>query len=271
VYLDRPWFQTGEGELLGVLLQGPQSLPDGLRSRYGLDAIWAGGPDPGAAVALAPHHFRDPAAVADVRLPEEGGLQAVVAGFAPVWDAARKLFACDIALDLDTLPWSYWPFVRLAFVRFQPESLDDAMVSKAVLGEFGQVAPGRTLSLAWQGDGRVAVSLRGRAPAEPFPTRLALRVQRTAVPAGSEPDELDWEHVAGDPVAIDAPAFFHLVEPTDPDADGNLLWEHAVDLPVARHAARMRLEVAEYELLHADREFGRGLPRITYAAHVPLA
>jgi hypothetical protein len=32
----------------------------------------------------------------------------------------------------------------------------------------------------------------------------------------------------------------------------------------------MRIEVAEYELLVSDGEFGGGLPRVTYAAHVDV-
>jgi hypothetical protein len=43
-------------------------------------------------------------------------------------------------------------------------------------------------------------------------------------------------------------------------------WETVVTLPTDRDAARMRLEVAEYELLRSDEEFGLGLPGVTYAA-----
>ena len=95
-------------------------------------------------------------------------------------------------------------------------------------------------------------------------------MQTTSVPGGIEPDELDWEHAAGPNPAIDWNNFTTLVEPEDPDGDGDVSWEAVVELPVARGSKRMRLEVAEYELLASDEEFGRGLARVTYAAHVSL-
>jgi hypothetical protein len=270
VYLDRPWYTSGEGELLGIVLQqqGGSALRDGLRSRYGLDAIWYG--PRGAAESLEPHHFPNRVKDETVSLAEETGLTATVVGFRPEWDTERKLWFCDIELDVEALEWNYWPFVRFAFVRYQPVSLNDAKISRVALGEFGQVAPDRTLSLTWQGAQQLRARLRGRAPEARQPPRVAFRVQATAVPTGQEPDELDWEHTAGHTPVADSQTFFDLVEPDDPDGDGNVLWETLVNLPAARGTKRMRVEVAEYELLESDREFGRGLTRMTYAAHVPL-
>ena len=279
VYLDRPWFTSGEGELLGLVLQRPggPELPDSLRSRYGLDAIWRGGNARQArnrsaseARNLEPKHFANVVKASDVSLAEPGGLTAVVVGFRPQWDTERKFWFCDIELEVEALPWNYWPFVRMAFVRFQPESLPDAMISKVALGEFGQVAPERTLSLAWQSDQVVRATLRGRAPLKPFPPHVAFRVQTTSVPSGSDPDELDWDFAAGHPVDVTWSNFSTLVAPDDPDGDGNVSWEMDVALPTVRGSQRMRLEVAEYELLSSDSEFGRGLTRVTYAAHVAL-
>ncbi len=269
VYLARPWYQSGEGELLGVVLETDQQLPEAVCSRYGLDATWSGAPAP-TAVPLEPHHFPNRVAAEKVTLAEPVGLTGIAVGFRPEWDKQRKRWFCDIELDVEALPWNYWPFVRLAFVRFQPQSLPDAIISHVVLGEFGQIAPERTLSLAWQDPEHVLVTLRGRAPNEPHPPHVALRVHTTTVPAGDDPDDLDWEHAGGHPAAIDWQNFFSLVEPVDPDADGNVLWEQLVELPAPRGAQRMRLEVAEYELLRSDSDLGRGVPRLTYAAHVEL-
>jgi hypothetical protein len=268
VYLDRPWYQSGEGELLGIVLQDIDPLPDDQRSRYGLDAIWSGAAPP-EAVRLEPHHFPNHVQTEQVSLAQ-GGPGAVVVGFSPEWDTTRKLWFCDIELDVGALPWNYWPFVRLAFVRHQPKSLDDAKVSKVVLSEFGQVAPERSLSLTWQDPDHVLATLRGRGPAGPRPPRAAFRIQTTAVPTGQDADELDWAHAAGHPEQVDWQNFFQLVEPVDPVSDGDLLWKHLVTLPGGRGSQRMRLEVTEHEFLVPDEELGRGIPRITYAAHVPL-
>jgi hypothetical protein len=269
VYLGRPWYLSGEGELLGVVLQAGTPLSATSCSRYGLDPAWPGQPSP-EAVLLEPHHFTNAVDQKAVTLAEGG--DAIAVGFAPEWDGVRRQWFCDIALDVEALPWNYWPFVRLAFVRFQPESLPDAMVSPVALGEFVRVAPDRVLRLAWQGDKRhLQVTLRGRAPEGRLPPSVALRVQETEVPLGSTPDELDWVHLSGDPALIDDTAFFSLLDPVDPGSpDGVMRWETVVTLPTDRDAARMRLEVAEYELLPSDEEFGRGLPRVTYAAHVEL-
>lgn len=299
IYLDQTWNQSGEGELLGIVLKGQKAPPNSPCSRYGLDATWFGTPQPPQPEPLEPRHFPNRVRFdtmksagltqVGVRL-DEAAVDAVVVGFQPEWDRQRKLWFCDIDLDVDALPWNYWPFLRLALVRFQPQSLDDAMVSKIVLAEFTQVAPDRTLSLTWQDDKRhVLVALRGRAPAitrqnpqgtdcaldeprdGPYAPRVALRVQTTSVPTGSDPDELDWEYTTGHPAEIGVEQFSGLVEPTDPYCDGNLLWEKVQELPVDRDAARMRLEVAEYQLIRSDEDVGSGLTRITYAAHVELA
>jgi hypothetical protein len=117
---------------------------------------------------------------------------------------------CDIALDVEALPWN-WPFVRLAFVRFQPESLPDAMVSPVALGEFVRVAPDRTLKLAWKGDKRHLWSAWWASEGSKPPS-VALRVQETGVRLGSTPDELDWVHLSGDPESPDDVGFFVLLD-----------------------------------------------------------
>ena len=266
VYLDRPWFSSGEGELLGVVMNtsGRPPLPDDLRSRYGVDAIWRGTVAP-AVQDLEPSHFPNRTAQdAALSLAERPGLEATVAGFEPRFDAARKLWFCDIELDLGSLPWNYWPFVRFAFTRYQPDSIAGAELSPIVIGEFAQLAPDRRLSLTWADPTHVKATLHGRAPIEPLAPRVAFRVQTTSVPSGTDADELDWEHAAGPDPAIDWSNFMTLVEPEDPDADGDVTWEAVVELPAARGSKRMRLEVAEYELL-AERRGVRPRPR---AGHV---
>lgn len=271
VYLDRPWYSSGEGELLGVVMNttGLLPLPDDLRSRYGVDAIWRGAAG-NAVESLEPHHFPNRVAQGDhLSLVEDSG-KGTVAGFAPEFDTARKLWFCDIQLDVGSLGWNYWPFLRLAFVRYQPDSITGAELSAIVIGEFAQVAPDRRLSLSWADPTHVKATLRGPAPIEPRAPRVAFRVQTTSVPAGTDADELDWEHAAGPSPTVDSSNFTTLVEPQDPDADGDVVWETVVELPAARGSKRMRLEVAEYELLAGDEEFGGGLARVTYAAHVSL-
>ncbi|MDP9333477.1 MAG: hypothetical protein M3Q30_09235, partial [Actinomycetota bacterium] len=273
IYVDRPWYSSGAGELLGVVMTAnePSPLPDHLRSRYGLDPTVTGSPAP-AVLNLEPTYF--PTRTTDeagILLAEGETLTGTVAGFTPQWDTTRKLWYFDLELTTEDLPWNSWPFLRLALCRYQPNGLDAAKVSKIVLAEFAQVAPERQLSLTWNNPSQLKAVLHGRAPTEPLPPRVAFRIQTTAVPAGTEADELDWDHAAGPDPTVDTAIFETLVQPTDTDGDGALDWEATIDLRAPRHSQRMRLEVCEYELLESDEEINQGaVIRITYAAHIPL-
>lgn len=88
VYLDRPWCVSGEGELLGVVLQAGTPLDAKVCSRCGLDAAWEGKPS-AEAVLLEPHHFTNAVERKAVTLAE--GNDAIAVGFEPEWDGTRRL------------------------------------------------------------------------------------------------------------------------------------------------------------------------------------
>ena len=75
VYLDRPWYSSGEGELLGAVLWGCEppehaafrafEVPDLLKgyvTQWGMDPIWNAPPPPSQA-APRPEHFRNAVAI----------------------------------------------------------------------------------------------------------------------------------------------------------------------------------------------------------------
>jgi hypothetical protein len=90
--------------------------------------------------------------------PEDALVQVV--GHRVHWDADRRLWYCDIELDPGA---TYMPFVRLALVRYQPNALTGAKISKVVLAEFSQVLPRRAAVLDRQG-ANVSITLWGSAP-----------------------------------------------------------------------------------------------------------
>ncbi|MFD0385081.1 hypothetical protein ACFQ2B_31125 [Streptomyces stramineus] len=168
VHLGRPWFSSGDDELLAVVLDPGGAtdprLPDELVTRYGIDPVWADGtalPRPTA------EHF--PNAVltaADVALaePVAGATEAVtVVAFEPVYDKRQKLWRCDIDVDLGPTAGgtAYFPYVRLALARYQPHSVDPLHLSKVVTAEFSQLVPDRTVTAAMTEDGRIGVELSG--------------------------------------------------------------------------------------------------------------
>ena len=163
VYLDRPWFSSGEGELLGaVLWQCPPPLHPDFRAfevpklfrsyvtQWGADPIWRSGSLPSEATPR-PEHFRNAVAFRDGLTLDElshfPNPPAVgVAGHTVSYDSTRRLWFCDIEMDPGT---AYFPFVRLALARFQPDSVPDAHLSRVILAEFIQLLPGRHASITF--------------------------------------------------------------------------------------------------------------------------
>jgi hypothetical protein len=144
VWLERPWFSSGNGELLGVVLLGEDRRFTDITSelvplvtQWGLDPLWD--------TALPSYRTRVsdfPARVTfeDVPLRELPNTTVRVVGHRVRWDQSRRLWYCDIELNPGA---SYMPFVRLALVRYQANALADAKISKVVLAEFSQVLPRR--------------------------------------------------------------------------------------------------------------------------------
>jgi hypothetical protein len=165
VWLDRPWFSSGDGELLGVVLLGDGArftdVPahmQALVTQWGLDPLWDTAlPKSKTGIADFPARVRAEAVLLQER-PDDPAVQVV--GHRVHWDAARKLWYCDIELDPGT---TYMPFVRLALVRYQPNALPSAKISKVVLAEFAQVLPRRRAVVKRQGATTV-VTLHGTVP-----------------------------------------------------------------------------------------------------------
>lgn len=123
-------------------------MPDSLKgyiTQWGMDPIWVTNPLPSQAVPL-PEHFRNAVKIGtELSLGElNDGPPMTVAGHEVAWDKDRNLWYCDIVMDPGD---SYFPFVRLALVRYQPESIADAHLSHIVLADFAQLLPDRSASI----------------------------------------------------------------------------------------------------------------------------
>lgn len=149
VFLERPWWQSGAGELLGVVLlkvTGSGDIPASLR---GVTSQW--GIDP---TVTSPIHLDRPLKDTDFPLaaqvgrnltvPGGGDFLVDVAGHEVHWDPDRDLYTCDLEIDAAT---AYFPFVRLALVRYQPHSLDGLHLSPVTLTDFAQLAPSRSATI----------------------------------------------------------------------------------------------------------------------------
>src|SRR5690242_14172147 len=126
-------------------------------------------------------HFRNAVATeVDLPLLETGEFTVAVAGHAVKFDgverthAGRKLWYCDIDIDAGN---AYFPFIRLALARFQPNSVRGAHLSRVVLADFVQLTADRSASISFDGADATAltVAVCGPAPRDP-PTGPASRV-----------------------------------------------------------------------------------------------
>ena len=184
IYLERPWFSSGEGELLGVLLAplgagddfpprvaGESGFP--FVSKVGADPIWESSPVPQRAMNVLmlenllrvvdlddrPQPGRPVTAPASLPLTTVPGSPTVmVVGYQPQFNETRGLWYVDVALDPGD---AFWPFVRLAVARYQPSSVPGCHLSAPVRCDFAQLPPERTLSVSRTDDSHVRVVLSG--------------------------------------------------------------------------------------------------------------
>ncbi|MBP6016522.1 MAG: hypothetical protein KA586_07360 [Candidatus Promineofilum sp.] len=279
VYLGRPWFSSGEGELLGVALwsNANGSLTAANRDKFkayftqwGMDPIWKTANLTGAP---AVYHFPD-SETGDygVSLEEETARLSAgepgrvdVAGFPVVYDPERRLWFADLTLNTGN---TYAPFVRLALVRYQPHALDDARISRVVLADFVQLTPNRSVLLSVEPGAprQLRVVVSGVAPQGPpaalrraaplpspaaRPTHIRVSVQRHDDTIASD---LAW-HDVEDSTAVVVTPLFDNVYPGQPDLE---MWAGVVTFGPTPPPGRYRLLIEEYEYISADYTIANG-------------
>jgi len=84
----------------------------------------------------------------------------VVAGYRPQYSPERRLWYVDIAFDARA---TFWPFVRLAVARYQPDSVDGAHLSTPVRLDQVQLVPERTLAVSRTDERHARVVVSGLA------------------------------------------------------------------------------------------------------------
>lgn len=181
VYLDRPWYSSGNGELLGVVLPtaAPGNTPEDLVTTWASDPLRL---NRAPSNPLEAAHFVNAVDGAQSLSLPGTGLRVDVVGFDVEWDADAGSWFCDIEVDTGA---AYFPFIRFSFCRFQPDSIDDAHLSAAVPTDFIQVLPDRVATLK-RNDDSFTVTLSGHTqdnaegasevapPVEPQLDKLAL-------------------------------------------------------------------------------------------------
>ncbi len=265
VYLERPWFSTGEGEQLGVLLATPGADLEALApyvTRWGNDPVWLGGPftsSPNAADFV--RAVRPPAA--PVGLAEQPGASVLVAPHDVGYDLDRRLWYCDIEVSPRS---SYFPFVRLALARYQRDSVLGVELSTAVIADFAQLAPDRSATVVF--DGSDARKLHVTVTGQSYrwhddtqaggqiagPARIVVSVETKI--AGMDGD-LAWQPAKG----VNEFTLRGVLLATGKPAT----WTGDVILPNARGSKPFRLVIREYEQYRTVAGGAADAGRLVYA------
>ncbi|HEV7475097.1 MAG TPA: hypothetical protein VGN90_13675 [Pyrinomonadaceae bacterium] len=162
VYLERPWYSSGDEEKLGVILRQFPTIPpnDPLKpfvTQWGMDPIWAS-PLP-TSFPKATDFKLASVTMAGLTLDElPSSVNVGAVGHDVEYDPDRKLWFCDIEIDTGK---SYYPFVRLGLARFQLNSLDGAHLSRVVLADFAQLTPDRAASVTFDSPNSLSVTISG--------------------------------------------------------------------------------------------------------------
>ncbi|MGO9558159.1 MAG: hypothetical protein ACLPYW_03615 [Acidimicrobiales bacterium] len=236
VYLARPWWSSGGGEQLGVVLLDPTGssvLP--YYTQWGSDPLWNAAALTSTGVPIADDF---PLAVtkisSGITLAEATGTYGV-AGHDVQFDPVRDLWFCDIQLATGE---AYFPFVRLALARYQPNSITGAHISGVVLADCSQTLPTRSTVVDLSASDSVSVTVTGYWYTEtsgapnPGPSSeegfIYAQIERQT--AGLT-DELSWQAISpSDMVALAA---------TTDSATGLTTWTGSIKRPTATGTYRV--------------------------------
>jgi hypothetical protein len=291
IYLERPWFTSGDGELLGVIIwpnskdtslimQPPPEKVKSYVTQWGLDPVFkskATDPCPTlAAFTLSKSEYQASGLVLE-EVPDEE-VQVNVAGHEVAYDSDRNLWYCDINIDAGQ---SYFPFVRLALARYQPRSLSAAItgpetfvhpgaanvhLSRVVLADFIQLAPDRYASVTRDDANQLLrhVSVTGRSyqvlNGESGPGRMEVSLEQQR--SGITPEiagELVWEPVASDTIVLGYKS----------NDDGTTTWTGDITLP--NEIDTFRLLIKEFEIYNEPATVPIVRRRLVYADAIILA
>ncbi len=257
IYLKRPWYSSGEGEQLAVVL-GLQ-ISDNISSGNVPVSTW--GTDPtkvssplagGTRLALTSFvNVKDDHVDPMVSAAESETAKVTVAAFDVKYDIERKLYYADIMLNVLA---TYYPFVRLSLARYQRQSVrkngTDCCLSAIVQADYIQVPAPRASSLEYKGGKtNIVVAISGTAAAvsnagSMFRTRVEFIIEPIEVPTSES------VHITLNTPPIDSYSY------TLKEADiKNFLFyhSHAFSLPAAYASTPYRVKVLEYEMIEYDR------------------
>ena len=178
IYLDRPWFASGDGEMLGVIVaEGGWATPATAESQWTIDMAnplprYASqiGEDPACpgvgvrpltvGLILNPDLVTTISAIPSLLVEDDQAgrrLPATVAAFHPTYEKESGRWFVDVQMYTGQ---AYMPFVRLVVARYQPNSLsEEVSLSGLVAVDVVQPLPDRVLTfIPWEREDTVEAS-----------------------------------------------------------------------------------------------------------------
>ncbi|WP_052310229.1 hypothetical protein [Streptomyces viridochromogenes] len=260
VHLKRPWYLTGEGELLGIrVVDATTSIDPSVQkwaTAWGRDPVREKGDAP--VMAYPTPANLDEHAV-DVHLDQGHAL-----GFPVDYDQQRRLWYADVRFRGNTL---YQPFVHLMVVRLQPDSLtapEDLRASPVVDAGWVQLPAYRRTKIVVGGTAAgspVKVSVVAPEPPRGLDGLTSEFTVCVQFRSPLVPDDAGWLDLDTAP-----PVPMNRESVSGPIG----VWTRDVALPAAVGSRPMRVVVREYDVLPDSPEPGRTTRRISYLDTIPI-
>jgi hypothetical protein len=272
VYLKRPWYSSGDGELLGVIIpsgggarQGRvlnvlQQLKDGgngnLITQWGTDPTKiAAGLNAASTVQVSPaqENFVNPLRVEDgLSIVEEPGRRVRVVGYPVQFDEQRQLYFADILFIINE---AYYPFVKLALARYQPDSLQtdktDCCLSPIVNADFVQIPAPMSTSLEHGAAKNIfTAAVLGTAPSIMSPD-FALEVE-VVVEDAANIIKSEGAYIRQQNVSRPVYSFRQKIERTNFVKGNTYYYAHPVTLPAEYATKAYHVSIRQYEMLPGD-------------------
>lgn len=260
IYLKRPWYSSGDGEQLAVVLAVPSvaaiaALPSSGNvpvSYWGTDPTKLSGPLPGGS-ALAPENFvniKPENKDQGLHTVESPGSVVRIVALDVKYDKERQLYYADLMLNVMT---AYYPFVRLSLARYQRNSLrkdgTDCCLSSIVLADYVQIPAPRASSIQFgAAKNIITVAISGTQSAVDtrsmsYRSKVEFVIEPIDIPAS------DNMHISINAKPIDSYSYIL----TEADIRNFLFnHNHQFTLPAAYAGTPYRVKVMEYEMIVYD-------------------
>ncbi len=256
VYLKRPWYSSGEGEQLAVVLMFPK-VSDNIGGSVGATyTTW--GTDPARLSASLPNGITPrhtdfvnlkPGNTDMVAVAEHPTAKVAVAAFDVKYDEDRQLYYADIMFNSGA---AYFPFVRLALAAYQRHSVrkndTDCCLSPIVQPDYIQIPAPRASSVEFGASRRnVTVAISGTiarmAQVPEYRSRVDFIIEDMDIPSSEETT------ISLDKKPVDS--YQYVLKSTD-IVNNAFFHSHQFQLPAAYSSKAFRIKVLEYELITYD-------------------